>query len=148
MKHVAREIGDRVGARIDDVARGAATQVLHLGRRAQPPVLQFLVFLEQAHQRLVVTVDTALGTVGYRIAGFDFLGRSLVFRLVAHGQFPSFRVVRICRRYRGSALKNQGAGALAATSRVAEGQIQFNSNFTVNSVPPCKAPAGREPFQL
>ena len=70
------------------VAGGAAAQILHLGRDAQRAVLQFLVFLQQPHQRLIVAVDAALRALG--LGRFDILGRAFVFCLVAHRRFPSF----------------------------------------------------------
>ena len=89
-QHVAGEIRDRVGARVVHVARGAAAQVLHLGRDAQRAVLQLFIFLQQPNKRFIVAIDTAFRALGIGFGRLDFIGRAFVFCLVAHRRFPSF----------------------------------------------------------
>ena len=75
------------------VARGAAAQVLHLGRNAQRAVLQLFVFLQQPHKRFIVAVDAAfralgigLGRLGFTRARVRLLpGRSSPFPVISNG---------------------------------------------------------------
>ena len=114
LKHIAREIGDRIGARILNVARGAAAQVLHFGSGAQRPVLKFLVFLQKPHQGFVVAFDTTFGAFGSVLRGLDLVGRAFVFCLVAHRVFHHLNGLEVAPDIEVRQPKIKGYGVLAS----------------------------------
>ena len=66
------------------VACSAAAQVLHFRRDPQRAVLQFLVFLQQAHEGFVVAFDRTLGALWACFRLLVGVGWMFVVFVVAH----------------------------------------------------------------
>ena len=95
-QHVAGEIGDAVGARVRDLAFGAAAHVLDVGKRAQELVLQIRLLGFERRERIGLEGRRLRRVAGRAGAG---IVRGRARKSVAHGRGFRVDVVRHDHRF-------------------------------------------------